>query len=117
MSVSAAKSESKIDEETQKLDVLLSKVAIETLKQVFKEDGANTIFVFITNNSHLKLEEIAENLEVFSVALEKLLGSGAPVLEILILKNLYRKLRLKFVEKKGYEFSDYIKELRKRCGC
>jgi len=26
---------------------------------------------------------------------------------------LYSKLGLKFVEKEGYEFSDYVKELRK----
>jgi hypothetical protein len=32
----------------------------------------------------------------------------------LILKSLYRKLGLEFEVKKGYEFSDYIKELRKR---
>jgi hypothetical protein len=31
----------------------------------------------------------------------------------MILKNLYCKLGLKFAKKRGYEFSDYIKELRK----
>jgi len=36
------------------------------------------------------------------------------VIENLILKNLYSKLGLKFEEKEGYEFSDYIKELRKK---
>jgi hypothetical protein len=117
MSVSAAKSESKIGEETKKLEVLLSKVVIETWKQVFKEDGAGIIYVFITNNSHLKLEEIAEKPEVFSAGLEKLLGSGATVIEKLILKELYCKLGLKFREKKGYEFSDYMKDLRRKCGC
>jgi len=117
MSVTAAKSESRIGEETEKLEDLLSKVVIETLKQVFKEDGANVIYNYIQNNSHLKLEKIAEKPEVFSAGLEKLLGSGAQVIEKLILKNLYRKLRLKFREKKSYEFPDYIKELRKRCRC
>jgi len=117
MSVTAAKFESRIGEETKKLEDLLPNVIDETLKQVFKEEGAKTIYVFIENNSHLKREEIVEKPEVFSDGLEKLLGSGAPVIEKLILKKLYRKLELKFRGKKGYEFSDYIKELRKRCGC
>ena len=96
------------------LDDLLLKVVDETMKQVFRETGAKVIYGYLGNNSHLKREEIAEKPEVFSVGLKKLLGSGAPVIEILILKNLYRKLELKFEEKEGYEFSDYVKKLRKR---
>jgi len=114
MSVTAAKSESRIGEETEKLEDLLSKVVIETLKQVFKEDGAETVYAFIENNSHLKRKEIVEKPEVFSEGLGRILGSGGSVIESLILKNLYRKFGLKFREKEGYEFSDYVKELRKR---
>ncbi len=36
------------------------------------------------------------------------------MIEKLILKNLYSKLELKLEEREGYEFSDYVKELRKR---
>jgi len=96
------------------LDALLLKVVDETLKEVFREAGTNVIYDFLGNNSHLKQEEIAEKPEVFSAGLERLMVSAALVIENLILKNLYSKLGLKFVEKEGYEFSDYIKELRKR---
>jgi len=41
------------------------------------------------------------------------LGSGSILIENLILKSLYSKLELKFENREGYEFSDYIKELRK----
>jgi len=101
----------------EKLDNLLLEVIDETMKHVFREEGAKAICKYLGNNCHLKLDEIAEKPEVFSAGLERLLGSGAPVIENLILKNLYRKLGLEFEEKKGYEFSNYIKELRKRCGC
>jgi len=67
-------------------------VVDEKLKQVFKEAGAEVIYGY----------------------LEKLLSSAKPVIEKMILKNLYCKLELKFVEKEGYEFSDYIKELREK---
>ena len=96
------------------LDDLLLKVADKMLKQVFREAGTKVIYDFLENNSHLKREEIAEKPEVFSAGLERLLGSGAQVIEKLILKNLYRRLGLKFEEKESYEFSDYVKELRKR---
>jgi hypothetical protein len=84
-----------------------------TMRQIFREDGAKVIYDYLANHSDLKLEKIPEKPEVFSASLEDLLGSGAPVIENLILKNLYHKLGLKFEEKKGYKFLDYVKELRK----
>ena len=101
------------DEKTKRLDELLVNVVDETLKQIFKETGAKVIYDYFENNSHLKREEIAEKPEVFSFGLQRLLGSAAPVIEKLILKNLYSRLGLNFSERKGYEFSDYVKELRK----
>ena len=84
----------------------------ETLKQIFKEDGAKVIYEFLENHSRLKLKEAADKPEVFSASLERLMVSAAQVIEQMILKNLYRRLGLKFEEKKGYEFPDYIRELR-----
>jgi len=97
----------------ERLDDLLVKVVDETLREVFKEAGTKVIYDFLENSSHLKREEIAEKPEVFSAGLERLMASAAQVIEKLILKNLYSKLGLKVEEKEGYEFSDYIKELRK----
>ncbi len=96
------------------LDDLLLKATDEMLRQVFKENGTKVIYGFLGNNSHLKREEIAEKPEVFSAGLKRLLGSGAPVIEDLILENLYSKLESEFEEKEGYQFSDYVEELRKR---
>ena len=112
---SGTKRERKISK--KKLADLLLSVVDETMRQVFRAEGAEVINVFIWNKCHLKKEEIAEKPEVFSAGLEMLLGSGASVIEDLILNSLYRELGLKFEEKDGYEFSDYIKELRKRCSC
>jgi len=96
------------------LDDLLLKVIDDTMRQVFREEGTKVIYGFLANNSHLKREEIAEKPEVFSAGLEKLMVSAAQIIEKTVLKNLHRRVGLKFVEKEGYEFSDYIKELRKR---
>ncbi len=81
------------------------------MRQVFRDAGTKVIYDFLEKNSHLKPKEIAEKPEAFSAGLERLLGSGAPVIEKLILKNLYRKIDLKFEEKKGYTFTDYVKDI------
>ena len=92
-------------------DLLLSAVN-ETVKQIFKEAGAEVIFNFIEKQCHLKLEEIVEKPEVFSAGLERLTVSATSVIEKMILEKLYSKLELKFEEKQGYEFSDYLRELK-----
>lgn len=93
------------------LDDLLLEVIDETLKQVFREEGTAAIYDYLESKCRLKREEIAGKTEVFSACLERLLSSAASVIEKLILKNLYHKLKSKFKEKKGYEFSDYVKKL------
>jgi len=101
----------------ERLDDLLLIAVDEALKQVFKEGGARVIYGFLENKLHLKSEEIAERPDDFCVGLQRLLGSAAPVIEKLILENLYSKLGLKFKEKAGYGFSDYLRELREKCRC
>lgn len=98
-------------EKKRTLDDLLLGLIDETMKYVFGQVGAQVIYNLLESNSHLKREEISEKTDVFSAGLKRLLGSGAPVVEKMILKKLYCKLELKFEEKKGHEFSDYIKEL------
>ena len=99
-------------EECENWNDFFAEVVDETLKQIFKEEGAKAIYDFLTNHAHLKLEEAAAKPEVFSASLERLMVSAARVIEQIILKNLYSRLGLKFKEKTGYEFPDYIRELR-----
>jgi hypothetical protein len=101
-------------EKIGRLDGLLPLVIDETIRQIFKEEGTKAIYDCLASSSLLKWEEIAQNPEVFSSGLEKLLGSAAPVVERLILKNLYLKLGLRFKEKKGCRFPDYVKELKEK---
>jgi len=93
---------------------LLVQAIDETLNQIFREEGASAIYGFLENESQLKREDISSKTEAFSTGLRKLLGSGAPVIENLILKNLCHQLELKFAQKKGHSFSDYAKELTER---
>jgi len=96
------------------LDDLLPKMVDETINHVFREAGTAVIYDYLENDFHLKREEIAEKPKVFSAGLERLMISAAQIIEKTVLKNLYSRVGLEFVEKKGYEFSDYVDELRKR---
>lgn len=100
-------------EKEEKLDNLIANAVNKALKQVFNEEGAKVIVIFIETHSRLTLKEIAEKPKPFSTCLENLLSSATPAIKKLILKNLYSKLELEFKEKKNYEFSDYIEELKK----
>lgn len=93
-------------------NIFFANVVDDTLKQVFKEEGAKVIYDFLENQAQLKLEDAANKPEVFSDSLEKLMLSAAKIIEQHILKNLYYKLGLEFEEKPDFRFADYIKELR-----
>ena len=99
-------------EKREDLNSYFAEVVDDTLKQIFKEDGAKVIYDFLENHASCRLEEVADRPEVFSATLERLMVSAAHVIERMILKNLYRRLGLKFEKKPGYDFSDYIRELR-----
>jgi hypothetical protein len=101
----------------ESLEDLLLQVTDKTLNQIFREEGASIIYDFLENESRLKREDISSKTEAFSAGLRKLLGSGAPVIEKLLLKNLCHQLGLKFVQKKGHGFSDYVKALTERSMC
>ena len=93
---------------------LLLQVIDKTLNQIFREEGASVIYDFLEMQSQLKREDISSKTKAFSAGLMKLLGSGALVIEELMLKNLCHLLELKFVQKKGHSFSDYAKALMER---
>jgi hypothetical protein len=83
----------------------------DVLKQVLGEEPAEIIVRHVKRESgSLKWEKNAKKVED---ALQEILGSGSVTVESLILKSLYSKLESKFEEKKGYGFSDYVKELSK----
>jgi hypothetical protein len=101
----------------KKLNDVLVQVIDDTLKQVFKQQGTKVIYDYLEKNPELRIEEITEKPELFSESMRKLLGSAAPVIEDLIIKNLYTQLNTEFEDRDGYEFSCYIKELREKHRC
>jgi len=96
----------------EEFERILMETIDESMVQVFGKTSTGVIYDFIKENHDLRKEDIPENLEIFSSSLEKMFGFGATLLEKLVLKKLYTKLGLKYKEKEGYKFLDYIKELK-----
>ena len=92
---------------------LLLETMDDVLKQVLGEGSAKMIYNYLETIIGLRWTEISERPEIFSAELKKLLGSGASIIETLILRKMYLKLQLEFVKREGYEFSDYIMEMKK----
>ena len=82
------------------------------LEDIFGETSANMILQTIEKRHSLKWTEILDQAEVFTDALHEILGEGAVIIKRLILETFYAKLNLEFEWKKGYQFSDYINEIR-----
>ena len=97
-------------------DKLLLDAIDETLMRLFNETAVKSIYFYLERICHLRREEIPEKPDIFSNSLRRLLGSGATIIEDGILKKLYFKLDLQLAEEQGYEFPDYIHELRDKYG-
>jgi hypothetical protein len=84
----------------------------EIIQNVFEDDEVvESIFHYFYKASS---NGIDENAQIVTDALPKILGSGAVIIEDLIIETLYSKYNLDIVWKKDYRFADYLIELRKQ---
>ena len=102
-----------VSKKQQNWNTFLADVVDDVIKQIFKEDGAKVIYNFLETHAQLKLEDVANRPKVFSESIQTLMLSAANIVEQNILISLYSKLGIKFEDKKGYKFADYIQELMK----
>ncbi len=93
------------------LDAILLDVIDETFRQIFGGVNVQLIYDSFERNCRLKREEIVGKPHAFSSCLESLLGSAAPAIERLIIKNLYHRLGIEHVEKEGIRFPDFMNEV------
>lgn len=82
--------------------------AVDEGLRILGESGRDVIYYNLQHFFGLRKENIPDNIEIFTTCLRKIFGLGATVIEISILKALYRRLGLEYVEKKDYTFADYL---------
>jgi len=66
----------------------LNKVIDKVLNQIFGQEATEIIYDYLENNHSIQRHEIAQKLHSFNHAMEEFLGSGAVVIEKVILENL-----------------------------
>ncbi|MBS7646253.1 MAG: hypothetical protein QXK93_00160 [Candidatus Bathyarchaeia archaeon] len=76
------------------------------------ESGREVVYFRLRHSYAINKENIPSHPEIFIECIRKIFGSGAKVIEKNIAKILYRKLGLEYVEKKNFEFLEYLKEAK-----
>jgi hypothetical protein len=99
-----------------RFDECLLEVMFYVLEQVLGETAAKFIVEYMIFKSLQEETRISfgEDAKTFSNALQGILGAGCMPIEKLIVEHLCTRLGVKFEEKTGHTFSDYIKELKKK---
>ena len=87
----------------------------ETISNVFSLLGPvckQNIYDYLETKYKLKKDDIADHMREFSEALEQTFGNGAALLEIQIMKRLYRKVpEFKHRSEGTLTFPDYVHAL------
>ncbi|MCJ7632420.1 PAS domain S-box protein, partial [Candidatus Bathyarchaeota archaeon] len=102
----------KIDEKTDHVWDLLMEASEEVFLQVFGKKVA-PILLNRVKTIDVREDKSLNGSKAFKNVLLTILGSGAFHIEKLILKNLYSRLGLRWEQKTGFEFTDYVEELNR----
>ena len=83
--------------------------AIDEALTSLGESVKQSIYFHIENKFKVARNDIPENLEDFQGGLEKIFGTGARFIEILIMKNLHTKIGLPLkMDSEQLEFVEYV---------
>jgi len=79
------------------------------------EEGKQAVYNYLEKNHNLPKEEIPYRIEKFSEALETLFGTASKILQTLIMRYLFKRIRqpIKIVGKQeSFDFNNYIQSAR-----
>jgi len=97
-------------------DDKVSEAIDRVLRGIFGDEATSFIYKYLENHYSLRQDEIVEKIDVFTEGLEKLLRSGAYIIEMKILEDICSShgsiRRLEFERRNEYDFVSQIKTLR-----
>jgi hypothetical protein len=94
------------------------KILLKAIDEAFSILGESTktaIYYYLEKTYKIKKQDIPNKIEKFTEAIEKLLGTGAKIVEIRIMKIMYRKARCDLKHCRQYEdleFTGYIAAIK-----
>jgi len=97
---------------------LLLEAIDETLSSL-GDSSKRAIYFYLERNFSIEKQDIPNKIEEFTNAIENIFGNGAKILEIQIMKRLYKNVGRNFKyspEKSDLFFADYTKVVRIHVG-
>jgi len=105
--------ESSVDKKPSRL--IFEHLVNETIDNVFSSLGTvcrQAIYDYLEKKYELKKNDVADHIIEFSEALEQIFGGAAALLEIQMMRRLYRKVpQFKHRPKGALTFPDYVNAL------
>ncbi|MEM2106113.1 MAG: hypothetical protein QXV21_06605 [Candidatus Bathyarchaeia archaeon] len=95
--------------------VAFEKALVEAVDEgllMLGESGREVVYFHFKHYYGFTKEDVPSNPQILVRCLEKIFGLGARAVERDILKSLYRKLGLEYVERKDFDFMEYLNEAR-----
>ena len=96
-------------------DKLLVESLNESFATILGEIPKRTLYHILETNHNIAANCIPERLNEFAIALEALFGvAPSKAIVRIIVKRLYSKLTLTYIERPEWRLSDYVSEARSR---
>ncbi|MGB9676468.1 MAG: hypothetical protein ACPL0C_04700 [Candidatus Bathyarchaeales archaeon] len=76
------------------------------------ESGREVVYFHLRHYYGFTKDDVPSNPQILVRCLEKIFGVGARAVERDIIKSLYRKLKLEYVEKEAFDFMEYLNEAK-----
>ncbi len=108
-----------LTKQKHKHDDKVPKAIDKVLRQIFGDEATLLIYKYLENRHSLRQDEIVEKIDVFAKGLEEMLISGAYVIEMKILEDIYSSYgltsRLEFERRRNkYDFVSQMKMLTQK---
>jgi hypothetical protein len=98
----------------ESLDGLLLESLDEVLADLLGRRSREAIYDHLERDQSLARTDIPQHMTLFLQLLEETFGKGARTIWKAVVKRIYQKLEWKFYDNPGYEFIDYMEEIRAR---
>ena len=104
-----------LTKQKHKSDDKVSQAIDKVLRKIFGDEATLLIYKHLENRYSLRQDEIVEKIDVFAEGLEEFLMSGARIIEMKILEDVYSSYgltrRLEFGRRNKYDFVSQMKVL------
>jgi hypothetical protein len=101
---------------TKDFEELLAEAIDEGLS-LLGESSKQVVYCYLGKTFKMNRQDIPYRIEEFIDAIEKIFGNGAKILEIQIMKSLYKKVGTKikhYSEQKDLEFTEYVAAIKQK---